>query len=210
VATEQQDSFQVTTIDLLRHGACEGGEIFRGSTDSPLSARGWQQMRDNLRSDDLWQQLICSPLQRCQAFTEQLADQRQLPWRAEAGFQEIDFGDWEGQLTADIARQHPDQIQRFWKDPVNNAPPGAETMQEFQQRVVASWQTLLAQHQGQSVLLISHGGVIRIILAALLQMPMRPLSFIAVPHASFSRIQIYHQPGQDDWPQLMFHNRQTN
>jgi alpha-ribazole phosphatase len=36
---------QVTTVDLLRHGECEGGHVYRGSLDLPLSETGWEQLR---------------------------------------------------------------------------------------------------------------------------------------------------------------------
>ncbi len=55
-----------TTIDLLRHGACEGGEIFRGSSDVALSEQGWQQMRAAIADETApWQAVVSSSLQRC-------------------------------------------------------------------------------------------------------------------------------------------------
>ena len=49
---------KTTTIDLLRHGQCEGGEIFRGSTDVALSEAGWQQMRHATQEEDNWDRVI--------------------------------------------------------------------------------------------------------------------------------------------------------
>lgn len=204
---------QTTTIDLLRHGACEGGDIFRGSTDSSLSEIGQQQMLQALKnypsnspdSSPAWQQLICSPLQRCQTVAKQLAEQQKCNLHIEPALQEIHFGDWEGQLTDEVYQQSPEAVSAFWKNPVANTPPNGEPLVEFQQRIQNAWQQLLKQYRGQHCLVITHGGVIRLILAELLQMPLRPVSYISVPHACLTQIKIFHQPGDKDWPQLMFH-----
>lgn len=197
-----------THVYLVRHGVCEGGTIFRGTTDSALSEPGRQQMRQALAqftasSLDL---LISSPLLRCQQPAQHFCLRQGLPLHIEEDFREIHFGQWEGQPVADIERIHPDRINRFWRDPVSHPPPDGETMAAFQQRVVRAWQRMLDGQRGKRVLLLSHGGVMRLILAQLLGMPLRPLSHLHVPHACISHIAIYHSPGKPDWPQLMFHN----
>ncbi len=201
---------QITTIDLLRHGECEGGEIFRGSTDSALTQKGKQQMLASINSrgdNPSWDNIVSSPLQRCRLIASELAETAVLPVNALHGFAEIDFGDWEGRLTSEVASEHPRQIQKFWTDPATHTPPNGESLVDFQKRVQHVWQLLLKEHRGQHTLLVSHGGVIRIILASVLQMPLRPLSFLAVPHGCLSQIKIFHHAGYDDWPQLIFHNR---
>lgn len=204
---------QTTTIDLLRHGACEGGDIFRGSTDSPLSKIGQQQMLQALKNHPSnhsdgshpWQHIICSPLKRCLAVATQLAEKQRSNLHIEPALQEIHFGDWEGQLTDEVYQQSPEAVSAFWKNPVEHTPPNGESLIEFQQRIHSAWQQLLEQYRGQHSLVITHGGVIRLILAELLQMPLRPVSYISVPHACLTQIKIFHQPGDNDWPQLMFH-----
>jgi len=57
-----------TVIDLLRHGDVEGGDVFRGSSDDPLSDDGWRQMQDALEDKSGWDVIITSPLQRCCEF----------------------------------------------------------------------------------------------------------------------------------------------
>ena len=49
-----RDNENFTLIDILRHGQCEGGEIYRGSTDVPLTDLGWQQMRNAVASHNGW------------------------------------------------------------------------------------------------------------------------------------------------------------
>lgn len=197
----------VTTIDLLRHGACDGGQIFRGTTDSPLSNMGWRQMENAIKQLPEFNasQIISSPLSRCRNFAEKLGDQNKIPVDIERAFGEIHFGDWEGALTDDIFKQFPHAVEAFWSDPLENPPPNGETMEQFKERVIEGWKTLTSKNKGKHSLVITHGGVIRMILANLLQMPMRPLSYLAVPHACISRISIYHSEGHPDWPQLSWH-----
>lgn len=197
-----------TQVYLLRHGACEGGQIFRGSTDSTLSPLGHQQMQRALAAFPgmALDAVVTSPLVRCSEPARAFCTRHELTLVAEPAFREIHFGQWEGRPVADVEQQEPERIGRFWRDPAGFPPPGGETMQDFQARVVAAWQAMLQDYRGKNLLLLSHGGVIRLILAQVLGMPMRPLSYLHVPHACLSHIAIYHSPGRDDWPQLMFHN----
>ena len=198
-----------TTIDLLRHGACEGGLIFRGSTDSPLTTAGRKQMHRAIteRPDQTnkWQNIISSPLLRCHTFAQSLGNAYRCPVDIEPALQEIHFGDWEGQLTEKVQQQYPKDVSDFWQNPVTNTPPNGETLSDFHDRVISAWDSITQQHKGQHSLIITHGGVIRIILAHLLQMPLRPLSFLSVPNACLSQIKIFHQEGSSDWPQLIYH-----
>lgn len=209
-------SSKITTIDLLRHGECEGGAILRGRTDSPLSPLGRQQMLDSIAalnneqesnetSQRPWQQIIASPLQRCQRFANTLTQQENCSLRIDAGFQEIDFGDWDGQSIEGLEQHSSEAIAAFWQDPASNPPPQGETLKAFHSRVNHSWQALIQDGHAKHSLLITHGGVIKLILSELLQIPTTRLSSISVPHACLSRIQIFHREGSPDWSQLIFH-----
>jgi alpha-ribazole phosphatase len=194
-----------TTIDLLRHGACEGGEIFRGSTNVMLTENGWRQMQTALAEHSGWDCVVSSSLQRCADFAEQFAQHRSLPMRVENDFREFSFGDWEGRRIADIESEYGDQLRNFWNDPLRFSPPNAEPLTDFRLRVMKAADKILREHRGQHVLIISHGAVIRMMLCEWLQMSMNAFSTFSVPYASLSRIRIYHADNQPDWLQLMFH-----
>lgn len=198
-------NLNVTTIDLLRHGACEGGEIFRGSTDVTLTETGWQQMRDALAPLSGWQHVVCSPMQRCRGFAEAFAQQQGIGLRVHEQFRELHFGDWEGQRIVDIQREHGESLRSFWDNPARFTPPNGEPISAFRDRVVAAANEVLDQHRGQHVLLISHGAVIRQLLCEWLQMPMTAFSNIAVPYAGLSRVRIYYRDGAAPWLQLVMH-----
>lgn len=206
----ESSDYCVTTIDLLRHGECEGGQIFRGRTDTPLSENGWQQMRaavEALKDSDQfpWQQIISSPLQRCAKFSRQLSEQENISLSLNKSFQEMDFGDWDGRLTDEVFAAEREKVEAFWEDPTVFSPPGGESLEIFQTRLQQAWDELIEAHKGQSVLLVCHGGVMRVLIAQLLKMPSSALPRLSVPYGCVSRIQIHHQAGHSDWVQLVFH-----
>ena len=194
-----------TTIDLLRHGACEGGEIFRGSTDVPLTAQGWEQMHTALIAHDGWECVVSSSLQRCRNFATQFAEKKNLPLHVDERFREIHFGDWEGQKIADVERDHGTSLWRFWNDPECFTPPNGESMLDFRARVLDAANAIVQEHSGKHILLISHGAVIRMLLCEWLQMPMTAFSNIAVPYASLSRVRLYQRGDEKLRPQFVFH-----
>jgi alpha-ribazole phosphatase len=199
-----------TTIDLLRHGACEGGEIFRGSSDVALSEQGWQQMRAAIADETAsWQAVVSSSLQRCARFAGEVAQQRALPLHVEPRLQEIHFGDWEMRTHREIHRESPGLVQKFFDDPFNATPPNGEPMADFRDRVMAAANELLSQHAGQHLLLVTHGAVIRVLLCEWLQLSYAAFSSIAVPYASFSRLRFHMMEGarkeRAPWVQLCLH-----
>lgn len=180
-----------TFFDLIRHGEPAGGPMFRGSQDDPLSGTGWQQVNTAITEDDHWDLVVTSPLLRCQAFAQHLAQQRQLPVYEEPRLREISFGDWEGRTSADIMAATPDALTRFWSDPVTHPPPGGEAITAFSERVTSAWQHWQNEAAGKQVLVVCHGGVIRMILAQVMGIPLhRSFAAIAVPYACRSRIRV--------------------
>lgn len=199
----------VTTVDLLRHGEPVGGRKYRGQLDDALSEKGWRQMWDAVGDHSPWQQIVASPLLRCQAFATELARKHGLPLQLDERFKEVGFGVWEGQTADSLRAQDADIIRRFKRDPIAHRPAGAEDLNHFFLRVQAAWKDLLTRYAGQNVLLICHAGVIRMLLAHTLEMPLRNAYRIDVPSAALTRIQI--ADGDSDGPgsaahQLLFHH----
>ena len=198
----------ITTIDLLRHGECEGGEIFRGSTDVALTEAGWRTMQlaaEHLHDKGMAQDLVCSPLRRCREFAGQLAAARDIRWVTEEDLREMHFGDWEGMEVQKVWRQDPVRVQRLFTDAASFEPPNGESMLEFQRRVLTAWTRILARYRNRHLLLVIHGGTIRILLTALLGMPLDRSSGWHVPYGCCSRLRIYQQEAGDRVT-LVFHN----
>lgn len=182
-----------TVIDLLRHGEVEGGACFRGSTDDPLSRAGWEQMEAAV-SATTWECIVSSPLCRCADFARVLAARLDIPLRLDASLRELDFGQWEGQSAAELMQKHPQALAKFWQAPYDHPPPGAESLHLFEERVLAAWRDITHTHRGRRVLIITHGGVIRIILRQQRRLPPEVLLSIEVPHASLHRVVLANTP----------------
>lgn len=179
--------YQNTHIDLLRHGEPEGGRMYRGSgTDHPLSELGWQQMKNavgNHPNKGLWTQIISSPMQRCLAFSRQLAEEQNIPLEVVDDFREAGYGDWEGKTPAQLKETVAQEYWDFYADPVNNRPPHAEPLAKFTNRVKRALSDTLERYRGQTFLLVSHSGVMRAIIGLTLQTPLASQQQINIPYA---------------------------
>ncbi|GAB1081744.1 MAG: histidine phosphatase family protein [Shewanella algae] len=211
-------------IYLLRHGECEGGEIIRGRSDVALSDEGKAQMWRSWRaiSSELEQLpsapqslvLLSSPAQRCQAFAAELKadmpDYFPAPLQQHDWLWELDFGDWDGMKVASVYQQHSEAAEAFWRDPVANTPPGGESLPAFRSRVLDGWQTMVQRWLAREVnssegsgssasadaaLILTHSGVIRLLLAEILlpgQMPPAAVfNALELPYAAWVRITLY-------------------
>jgi alpha-ribazole phosphatase/probable phosphoglycerate mutase len=177
-----------TIVDLIRHGEPVGGRKYRGQIDDPLSERGWQQMWDAVGGHTPWGRIITSPLVRCRAFAEALAERHHLPLSEDTRFQEVGFGAWEGKTGAELRAEDPDQLRRFYADPVRARPPGAEPLEAFLARVAEALDELMQRHRGEHVLVVAHAGVIRAAITHVLEGPPAALYRIHVDNASMTRI----------------------
>ncbi|VAX03287.1 Alpha-ribazole-5'-phosphate phosphatase [hydrothermal vent metagenome] len=184
-----------TIIDLLRHGETVGGSRFRGSIDDALTEKGWSQMNTAIAQEttnhtQIWDRIISSPLQRCADFAHKLGQQQTLPVSLDTRFQEMHFGDWEGRTATELMATDEDALTQFWNDPVQNTPPGAEPLLVFQQRVLSAWADLLRNYRNERILLVTHGGVMRVLLCHAQQRPIKQLLDIEVKHAALKQLRI--------------------
>lgn len=200
----------ITRIDLLRHGVCDDGQIYRGRTDSALSASGYRQMQAAVEGQE-WQVVIASPLQRCRCFAQDLADEQQIPLIINDDLIELNFGVWEGQALDAVWSAYQKDVMAFWNDPVQNPPLGGESLSSMQERVVSVLEYIHAKHRGKKVLLVTHGGVIRLLVGYLLQMPIRAVRQLSVDYGSMSRIEIYPEIDSEGFAsEVIYTNRLTN
>lgn len=196
-----------TRVDLLRHGRCEGGEMVRGSTDVALTEDGWNEMRLAVASTTPWSHVVTSPMQRCQAFATELCDKNALPLSVIDDLREINFGQWEGRQWPDIASEQGDMLRAFWNMDSNTAPPDGESLKDFGARVVTALEQVVEQHAGKHLLIVCHGGVIRMLLGSVLHNTQAAFSW-AVPYANLSRLQ-FTKDQHGEHAQIVFHNRQA-
>jgi alpha-ribazole phosphatase len=177
-------------LDLLRHGETELGGGLRGSLDDALTEHGWAQMRQAVEAAGPWDVLVSSPLQRCGLFADELGARLGLPVQREAGVRELHFGEWEGRSAAQIMQTQADALGQFWNDPYAFTPPGGEPVLAFAERVLNSIRRLAGEHAGQRVLLVTHGGVMRLLLAQARGLPRAQLLQVEVAHAALVHLHV--------------------
>lgn len=214
----------VFNIYLLRHGELVQTGILCGRTDIALSAVGEQQLNRATQSLPEISSCYSSPLLRCRTFAEQYCEKHQLTLQISPALQEMNFGDWDGkryqdlwQLRQKIAVSSAEKtltLGDFWQDPWQCQPPNGETMVNFTQRVDHFWQDLLEQlqqtgagkNQPSNILVFSHGGVIRYILAKVLGLPLPGINHMTnldVPYGGLIHVQISFDDNANAWPKLM-------
>jgi broad specificity phosphatase PhoE len=201
-------------VDFMRHGEPEGGEVLRGRVDHPLGKLGWQQMQlaaapglvnGQSAATSQWTDIISSPLQRCRAFAEKLANLLDLKLLIDDRWQEIDYGDWDGMLLSEWRALAAPQFKAFREDLSKLAPPNGEDYLTFRDRVLGAWQELSQKADGSHVLIVTHGGVLRVVLPTVLGMPLNRSTPLHIPFASFSRVSLQIEAGRVD-ARLLFHN----
>jgi len=194
------------TVDILRHGQPEGGEVLRGRIDHPLAEQGWAQMwqaagltpRPTAEQPETtaWTEIVSSPLQRCRDFAEKLAGRTGLPVTVEPDWQEIDYGDWDGMPLSEWHSTAAYQFRAFRKDMTALQPPNGEAFTGFRDRVLDAWERILNRPDGSRILLITHGGVMRVVLPTVLGIPLNRTGVLEIPFACLSRVKISHRNGQ--------------
>ena len=164
-------SIKTITVDFIRHGETHGGDILRGRVDPALTARGWTQMQKatGLSSQHApgeitpnWSEIISSPLKRCREFAEQVAANIKAPITVADQWQEIDYGDWDGMLVSEWREIAADQFKKFREDLSALAPPNGENYLDFKDRVLSALEELSSKDDGSHVLVVTHGGVLRV------------------------------------------------
>jgi len=167
----------MTKIILVRHGHVEGisPERFRGRADLMLTAEGHRQAEATARLiQAAWTPaaLYTSPLSRCRATGEAIGRPFGLPPDPLSGLIDIDYGEWQG-LTPDEARkQSPEQLETWYQAPDWAMIPGGETLQDVHARTAAALREVTGKHPKDTVVMVGHDSVNRVILLHALQLPL--------------------------------------
>lgn len=175
-------------VGLLRHGEVEGGSRFRGHTDDPLTPSGLAQMYAAVADSAPWDRVISSPLIRCAEFARAFAMQNNVPLTIDTRLQEMHFGQWEGRTAAEILSSESEALARFWQDPEAYPPPLGESLGQFQARVLEGWQDLVTTEIEQRTLIVTHGGVIRLLLCHVCELPVLQWHTFEVNHGQLHHL----------------------
>jgi broad specificity phosphatase PhoE len=184
-----------TRLLLIRHGEVEASyqNKFGGWIDMNLSPAGKRQAKilaDYLRRKPI-DAIYASPMKRVQ---QTLAPTLKLNGHSQTvldGLREIDFGDWTG-----LGWQEVEARFRFrsheWLDQIHElGVPNGESGKVFRARVEPCLRRIIAGHRGQNVAVFCHGGVIRMILAILLKLPLPKTNQFEIEYAGLTQVALH-------------------
>ena len=163
----------MTRFLLVRHGQTEWNRVerFRGRADVPLNETGLAQARaTGERVAAEWEpvSVYSSPLSRAVRTAEAIATHFDLPVQIRPALADIDYGQWQG-LTPDEARERwPEEVEAWFSAPQNARIPGGETLDDLRARSMSVVKELGGQHEGQTIVLVGHTVINRIILLGVL------------------------------------------
>lgn len=173
---------------LVRHGETEwnrSGQIM-GMRPVPLNPAGEMQARRlaDLLKGQAVEAILSSPVARAAQTARILAETTGAPVTLDQGLAEIGFGEWEGRYWRELA----DDLVRdnFYRLPADARPPGGETLREVQARAAAALDRLVPAAAGGIFLVVSHGDVIRALLAHFLGLELGTVRQIRIAHGALT------------------------
>jgi broad specificity phosphatase PhoE len=181
-----------TRLWLIRHAEVESRYqgVFGGQIDMELSPRGHEQaaaLAKYLQQKTV-SAIYASPMKRVQ--------QTLRPWLVNGvprptilpNLKEVDFGDWTGLAFGQVQARFGVSAWE-WLDQLESAAiPNAESAQSFRARVEPCLRQIIRSHAGQQIAVVCHGGVIRMLLAILLDMPLSRMGAFQIEYASLTQV----------------------
>jgi broad specificity phosphatase PhoE len=160
---------------LVRHGATANNleARFTGQSDVDLSPLGELQaeaLGRRLASEETLDAVISSDLSRALATAEAIVRYRQLPMSIDQDLREISMGEWEGLTYAEVVERDPIRAAEWRADSLHVAPPGGETTYQLRDRLIRAFDRWRAIYPDASIVWVTHGGVIGVLLCHLLGM----------------------------------------
>lgn len=167
-------------IFLIRHGETEWNRQGRlqGNSDIHISPEGIRQAK-LLAEHAPFQHvdaIYSSDLSRAFETAKVLAvNFNVMPVKTKPELRETNYGEWEGREIAELAMESPKDFGKFFTDPERCHPPHGETFLECQARVMIGIRDIIAEHDNQNVVVVSHGAAIRLIIGAALDIPIHKM-----------------------------------
>lgn len=184
---------------LVRHGQTDDNVSGRisGQGEAPLNTRGQEQAQ--LAAQALAPlgvtHMFSSPVARAYQTAEILDEHLQIGIETQPDLREVEYGEWEGKNFRDI-RTEPIAHQVF-NDPINAVFPHGESLPAVQKRGVQVIEAVRRRHPEGIVAMVSHGDVIRTVLAHYLGMPFNDYRRINLDNGALSVLELF-----DDWVQV--------
>jgi len=180
-------------VFLIRHGDTvdeNGKKIYKGWLDIPLSKEGRERIKVTscILSRYSIDAVYASDLSRAVESANIIASCYGLSVNIIKGLREINLGKWEG-LSFD--EQYHDGFKRWLEDPLSYTPPNGEPLYEASERVLMALKDIINEKIQNSIAIVTHAGVIRIIIAEILGIKPSYMYRIAQDYGCINIIDIY-------------------
>ena len=183
---------ELLTVHLVRHGQSEYNARGRvqGHTNSPLTPQGIDQAKavgETLEGRDI-SAIYTSDLLRAHQTAREIGQMLDIEPRPIEGLREVSLGEWEGKEIEEIRANDPHSLEMWYSAPMKACIPGAEPLDVFRDRVLSSFRQLVEAHPRGEIVVVSHGGVLSVIIADVLQMSLNSLWRFRLDNASISML----------------------
>jgi broad specificity phosphatase PhoE len=184
-----------TRLLLIRHGEVEARyqRIFGGRIDMNLSPRGKRQAKilaDYLRVKTI-DAIYASPMKRVQQTLAPTLKNRSHKQVIFPDLREIDFGDWTGHGWEAVRSKYDFAVHEWLHKIEDPGSPNGESGKIFRARVEPCLREIVNKHKGENVAIFCHGGVIRMIISILLELPLPKTNSFEVEYASITQVALH-------------------
>lgn len=186
----------MTQVILVRHGEVAGnsGEklAFVGWGDLPLTEYGVLQSRavgEYLNSEHI-AAVYSSDLERARITAEQIAGEHGLEVRIDPHLREVNYGAWESLGEEELLRDWAEEYAARQRDPWSIAPPDGECYAQMWERFLPKWNQIIKEHDGETIVLVGHNGLLRMLMCFLLGAPFQNFKRVHIGNGSVSRVEL--------------------
>jgi alpha-ribazole phosphatase/probable phosphoglycerate mutase len=195
----------MTELYLIRHGEIEGEQPrrYNGHKDVDLTDNGRSQIRRLAYhlQDVTFSAIYASDLRRSVESAEILAQNRGVQPISLSALRERNFGLWEGLTFEEVDQRYPETFRSWAKNPLTHSPIGGESTLEARDRIIPALENIILNHPNQTIAVVAHGGVNRIILCDALAIPLHNIFRIEQDYAALNIIAYIH-----DYPTVRLMN----
>lgn len=181
-----------TRVFAIRHGetAWNRDKRIQGQLDVPLNETGRAQAQrlGEVLAGESVDVVYSSDLGRARETAAAAAAALGHPVQLDPGLRERSFGVFQGQTWQEIAERWPDYSERWRRRDPDFGAEGGETLQEFYARSVSAVERVLQRHAGQTVLIVTHGGVLDCLYRAATRLPLQAPRTWTLGNAAINRL----------------------
>lgn len=184
----------MTELILLRHGETDWNRElrFQGHVDVSLNAIGLEQARRLAQrlAGETAHHIYASDLTRARQTADPVSQRLGLATVSDAALREQSFGRVDGMRVDDIKAQYPQAWEDWLQFHEDYCMPEGETTRQFHARVMDAVQRIVAAHRGQTLVIVTHGGVLDMIYRTARALGLSGPRQSEIPNAGLNRVRV--------------------